>query len=382
MIPVVLIHHHEITLKGKNRSFFEKKLIANLQKATGLESISQDAARIFIQIAKESDFNQLKSKINSVFGVANFSLAHKVKKDFSEIKKITLQLIKERKFSSFRISARRADKKFPLTSQEINQKLGQAVTQKTKANVSLKNPQLEIFVEIGQKNTYLYFEKIPGPGGLPVSTAGKLLCLLSGGIDSPVAAWQMIKRGAQVDFIHFHSYPQTNQASITKVKKLAQALNRFQFQSQTYLVPLFELQKEFFKNCQHQYLVLLYRRAMFKIAEKIAQEKNYLGLITGESLGQVASQTLENMAVTSQEITLPIYRPLISTDKQEIIALAQKIKTYSLSTQPHQDCCSLFVPKHPATKAKLEKVQEEEAKINLKKLINEISQKVKVVSNQ
>jgi thiamine biosynthesis protein ThiI len=375
MTQVILIHHHEIALKGKNRSFFEKKLIENIKKATGLKKISKDFGRFIIEIEKKVQFNQLKQKLSIIFGIADFTLAYQVKKDFEEVKKAVIQLIKSRSFPSFRISARRGDKKFPLTSEAINKKLGRLVENQTGSRVNLNKPAFKIYVEIGQKNAYLYFKKHKGPGGLPASTAGKLLCLLSGGIDSAVAAYKMIKRGASVDFIHFHSYPKTDKASIEKAKQLVNLLNQFQFGAKIYLIPFLAFQKEVFEKCQHRFLILIYRRAMFKISQEIALKENYQGLVTGESLGQVASQTLENMAVVNQGINLPIYRPLAGDDKQEIINLAKEIKTYQISIRPHQDCCSLFAPKHPATKAKLEDIFKEEKKTTIKKLINQVIKK-------
>lgn len=382
MTPVVLIHYHEIALKGKNRPFFEKKLVENLQKATGINKISREFGRIELKLEKESQFSRLKSKIGQVFGVADFSLAYKTEKKMGKIEKIVLQSIsssgrsasggKGKSFSSFRVTAKRGDKQFPLNSEAINRKIGESVVKKTGKKVSLEHFDLEIFIEIGQKNAYVYLEKIKGPGGLPVGTAGKLLCLLSGGIDSPVAAYRMIKRGAEVDFVHFHSYPQTDQASIEKTKEIVKLLSPYQFRARIFLVPFLKLQKAFFKKCEGRFLVLLYRRAMFRLATTIADREGYLGLITGESLGQVASQTLPNMKVTSLASPLPIYRPLVGDDKQEIIKMAKTIGSFSISIQPHQDCCSLFVPKHPITRAKIANLVKEEAKVNLKKIDQEL----------
>lgn len=377
MVPVILIHYHEIALKGKNRSFFEDKLIGNIKKATGAKRVEKDFGRLVIKLDQEDQFRPLSQQLTRIFGLANFSPAWETAKNYPQIKKSALQLIKTKVFSSFRVTAHRGDKNFPLTSQEINEKLGRAITLKRGGRVKLKDPQLNLQVEIGQKKAYLYFKKTKGLGGLPVSTAGKVFCLLSGGIDSPVAAYQMIKRGAGVDFVHFHSYPKTDQASIEKTKQLVKVLNQYQFEAQLYLIPFLDFQKEAFKKTDHRFLVVLYRRAMFQIAQKIASENGCMGLVTGESLGQVASQTLANMAVASRHLTMPVYRPLIGQDKQEVIDLAKSIGTYEISIEPHQDCCSLFVPKHPATKTSLTDILKEEKKIAKKKIIEELLKKTK-----
>jgi thiamine biosynthesis protein ThiI len=376
MAPIVLVHHHEIALKGQNRSFFENKLIENIKKKTGLKKATKDAGRIILKV-KSQGTPQLKKGLKAVFGIANFAFAHEEELSLPKIRQTVLRLIKGKKFSSFRISARRGNKNFPLSSLEINQKLGREVVLKTGAKVSLEKPTLEIFIEIGQKKAYVYFKKIKGPGGLPIGSAGQLLCLISGGIDSPVAAYQLLKRGARVDFVHFHSYPHTDQASIEKTKRLVKTLNRFQFQSNLYLCPFLSFQKQAFKKTAPRFLVILYRRAMLRLAQEIAQKEACLGLITGESLGQVASQTLQNLAVTNQSVKIPIYRPLIGFDKEEIIALARQTGSYQISIEPHQDCCSLFVPRHPATAALLESVLKEEEKLEIEKLISEILSKTK-----
>ncbi|MFC1789984.1 tRNA uracil 4-sulfurtransferase ThiI [Patescibacteria group bacterium] len=372
-IPVLLIHYHEIALKGKNRSFFENNLKRNLLQTLPISprDFFFEPGRIVISLKKQQPKPDWSAKLQRIFGIAYFSFAFQIEKSRSTFKKAILSQIKLIDFKSFKITTRRADKKFPQTSQELNDFLGQTVADKTKATVNLSKPELEIFLEIAFKHAYLYFKKIPGPGGLPVSSAGKLLGLLSGGIDSPTAAYLMMKRGAHVDLIHFHSYPQTNQESINKVQTLVKILTRWQPKTKLYLIPFLSLQKKIFKNCDHRLLVILYRRAMHQISQKIAFKNNYQGLVTGESLSQVASQTLPNLAATSAGLKLPLYRPLIGFDKQEIINLAQKIGTYPISIQPHQDCCQLFVPRHPTTRAKLEEVLTEEKKANLSKLMSE-----------
>lgn len=380
MTPVILIHYDEIGLKGKNRAFFEQKLIDNLRHLTGLTQIEKEYGRLIIYLKETHEFNKLKRQINKVFGISNYSLAYKTENNLNKIEKYLLQLIKEKEFKTFRITAKRSNKNFKFSSYEINRKIGQLVKDKTLAQVKLNNADLNINLEIGEKSSFIYFEKLNGPGGLPVTTAGHLTALLSGGIDSPVAAWQMIKRGAKLNFIHFHSYPQTSMASIKKVKQIVNLLADCQHQANLYLVPFLELQKEAFKKINHQYLIIIYRRFMLKIASEIAAKEASLGLVTGDSLGQVASQTLENMAAIGEAVSLPIYRPLIGFDKFEIVNLAKKIGSYDISIQPHQDCCSLFVPKHPATKANLALIAKEEAKLPSNRLIKNMLEKTEVIN--
>lgn len=379
MKAIIVVHYHEIGLKGKNRGFFEDKLIQNIRLLTGAKNILKDFGRLVIELNQKEDFFQIKEKLLKVFGISSFSFGYKTERKLGAIKKAIEKLLKTLKFDSFRITATRSDKTYKLSSIELNRKLGRWVENKTGAKVCLENPELTLFVEIGRKNAYLFTQKIGGCQGLPAGTAGKFLALISGGIDSPVAAHLVIKRGGKTDFIHFHSYPKTDQASLEKTKEIVKILAKFQGKSRLFLVPLIKLQMEMWKNCSPRYLTLLYRRAMLKIAQSIAQENHCLGLVTGESLGQVASQTAENLLVTNQAVLMPVYRPLIGFDKQEIIALAQKLGTYEISIRPHQDCCVLFAPKHPATKARLGQVLKEEEKVNSEKLIKEILLQIKVI---
>ncbi|MBU4141705.1 tRNA 4-thiouridine(8) synthase ThiI, partial [Patescibacteria group bacterium] len=248
-----------------------------------------------------------------------------------------------------------------------------------KLKVKLKNPDINCFIEIVEGKALIYFEKIKGLGGLPVGTSGKVLSLISSGFDSPVAAWRLMKRGARVDFIHFHSYPRTSKASINNVKNLIKILNKYQFNSILYLAPLLDIQREIFAKCEERLRIILYRRFMFRIAEILAWKIGAGALVTGESLGQVASQTLENIGVANNAVSIPIFRPFIGADKIEIIDEAKKIGTYEFSSQPYEDCCSLFTPRHPATKARLGQVEFEESKLDSEKLIKEAIEKTEKV---
>jgi len=275
----------------------------------------------------------------------------------------------DKKFKTFKISTKRSEKKFPLTSQQINEKVGGYILKKIKSKVDLENPDVICFVEIVEKYAFLYLEKIRGPGGLPTSVSGKGISLLSGGIDSPVASFLAMKRGVKVIFLHFHAYPFASKASIEKAKKIVKILSNYQGKSKLYLIPFADIQKEILMKTQAKLRVVLYRRLMFQIAEEIAKKEGVLGVFTGESIGQVASQTLENIKVIEEATDLPVFRPLISQDKEEIIQKAKEIGTFDVSILPYQDCCSRFLPKHPETKAKLEDIRKAEKKLNIEKLV-------------
>lgn len=258
-----------------------------------------------------------------------------------------------------------------MTSMEVSRDVGEYVLDNTKdKSVKIKNPDLEIMVEIVNQFAYVFAEKLPAPGGLPVGSSGTVVSLLSGGIDSPVASWMLMKRGCEVVFVHFHSVPQTERASVDKVKELAEKLSRWQIKTKIYLVPFLDIQKEIVKETKGDYRVVLYRRFMYRIAEAVARLENAKALVTGEAVGQVASQTLENIAAINDAVTIPILRPLIGMDKNEIIDRAKAIDTYELSIVPHGDCCSLFVPRHPVTKGRIDVAQVEEEKLNTENLIS------------
>ncbi|HTN69625.1 MAG TPA: tRNA uracil 4-sulfurtransferase ThiI, partial [Methylomirabilota bacterium] len=263
----------------------------------------------------------------------------------------------------------RGDKTFPLTSPEINRQLGAVVKEKSGARVDLSNPELTITVEILPRDAFFGFDKIPGAGGLPVGASGRLVSLISGGIDSPIAAYRMMQRGCRLVFVHFHSAPYLDKTSQEKVRRLVSMLTRHQFLSRLYLVPFGEIQRQIVAAVSRPLRVVLYRRMMMRIAEGVARREKAKALVTGESLGQVASQTLENMSVIQQAATLPILRPLVGMDKQEIIDQARRIGTFEISSIPDQDCCQLFVPKHPATKATLDEVEDAESKYDLNEMI-------------
>jgi thiamine biosynthesis protein ThiI len=378
----IIIHYGEIALKGGNRNFFENKLIANIKLALadlGDIWLKQVAGRIIVKIEKDYDLELIKAKLQKVFGIEYFALAWNSVQDLKELEKDLYALVKSRKFIKFRVTVRRTNKSFPLKSQEIAEKLGAMVVKKMKKKVDLENFDLNCYVDIVENFAFIYFEKIECRGGLPVGVSDKLLCLISGGIDSPVAANLMQKRGAPIVYVHFDSYPSTPKENQEKVKDLVKVLNDYQFESKLYLVPFLEIQKEILQKAPEDYRVVFYRRMMLRIANKIALKENVLALVTGESLGQVASQTVENIRAISEAIDLPILRPLIGFNKEEIITLARQINTYELSAQPFGDCCSLYVPKHPVTRADLNLILDTEKDWEYEKLLEEAVAQAEII---
>ncbi len=348
----IIIHYGEIYLKGGNRKFFEDKLIANIRlalKDLGSLNLKLVAGRIIILIHDNWDLDFVTDRLQKVFGIEYFSFAWNSEQDFEKIKKNSLQLVKAEKFKTFRITARRTNKNYQLNSQEIEIKLGDLIRKKLNKKVDLEEYDLDLHVDIVRNYAFIYFAKIEARGGLPVGSSGKLICLISGGIDSPVAANLMQKRGSQIIYVHFDAYPSTPRENQEKVKDLVKTLNDYQFSSKLYLVPFLQIQKEIIKKVQEDYRVIFYRRMMLRIVRQIAFKEDVLGFVTGESLGQVASQTVENIRAIAETVDLPILRPLIGMNKEEITNLAKLAGTYDLSIQPFADCCSLYVPKHPVT---------------------------------
>ena len=367
----VLIRYHEIALKRGNRQYFTELLKRNILASVtdlGAKEIRSLPARLLLTFKGEVNSALAAERIRAVFGVANFSLVERTSKDIDVLRSRILESIDASHFASFRVETQRGDKTFPLTSPEINRQLGAAVKQKSGARVDLTNPELTITVEILPRDAFFGFDKIPGAGGLPVGASGRVVSLISGGIDSPVAAYRMMQRGCRLIFVHFHSAPYLDKTSQEKVRALVATLTRHQYLSRLYLVPFGEIQRQIVAAVGRPLRVVLYRRMMLRIAEALARTETAKALVTGESLGQVASQTLENMAVIQQAASLPILRPLVGMDKQEIIDQARRIGTFDTSSIPDQDCCQLFVPKHPATKARLAEVEEDESKFDVNQL--------------
>ena len=369
-----IVKTHELALKGKNRPWFMRKLTDNLRTATkgaGVERIWHGQLMVGLALSDEECWPEVKSRIKEVFGVAKFYKAYEMPRDLDELKARMPQFLEGRSFGSFRITTNRADKRFPMNSEEVNRDLGAFVKDLTGAQVKLKDPDLCIYLDIQPKSFLVYFEEVKAHGGLPVGVSGKVAVMLSGGIDSPVAAWQMMKRGCQAMFVHFHSYPLVDRTSIEKAGDLVQHLTRHQYESSLFLAPLAEIQKKIILSSPPSYRVVLYRRFMVRITEALARRHRAKAIITGESCGQVASQTLDNIAVVDQSAGMPILRPLIGTNKEEIVNMARSIGTFTTSILPDQDCCTLFVPKHPETKASLETVLRLEEVLSVDEMVRE-----------
>jgi thiamine biosynthesis protein ThiI len=350
---VAIVHYHEVSLKRGNRPLFLRHLGRNIERATsdvGPVRLRQLSGRILVDLDRNETPDVVRDRIARVCGVASVALASRVPSTVEAMKDAIAQLLEGRAFRSFRISARRAFKTYPLTSVELNRDLGTFVVERTGARVDLHHAELEIHVEVMPAETFVYVNRVAGPGGLPVGASGTVTALLSGGIDSPVAAWRMIKRGCRVVFVHFHSVPYLPDVSQGKARALAERLTEWQYASRLFLVPFGEIQREIVLAVPGPARVVVYRRMMIRIAEAIARSVGAQALVTGESLGQVASQTLENIACIDEAATMPVFRPLIGTDKLEITGEAQRLGTFEISIEPDADCCTLFTPKHPATR--------------------------------
>lgn len=367
----VVVHYHEIGLKGRNRGFFERRLVENLRGAlrpfadTRIEVMN---GRLLVR-TPGAPSDSLLDAVARTFGVAFLAPVRVVSSDVGEMTAAALGLLDAKSFRTFAIAARRATKQFPLTSRDINVELGAAVQAATGAGVDLGNPDVTVHVEVVGGRTLVYVERRDGPGGLPVGVSGKVVALLSGGIDSPVATYRVMKRGAKAVLCHFHSAPFTDSSSERKAKELAQIIASRQGPTTMYLVPLGEAQQQIVLTAPAALRVVLYRRLMMRIASRVAQSERAKALVTGDSLGQVASQTLENIACVDDAVDIPVLRPLIGTDKQEIVTDAQRIGTYETSILPFQDCCSLFVPKSPATRASVGECRDAESELDLDVLV-------------
>ncbi len=382
MFDCILIHYGELSLKGLNRPTFERKLLENIAKALkGLKykKIKKIQGRVILELDKNADPTKFEQSIKRVFGVAWFAFCFTTDATLESIKKLTREKFRLETSTKVKISAKRADKSLPFTSMDVNRELGAYLKEKFNVKISLKNPEKELFVELADGKAYLFDRKIKGLYGLPVGVSGKVLHLLSGGIDSPVAAWLLMKRGCKVDFLHFHAYRKFDKDKNAKIVKLAKILTKYCFTSRIFFVPFYPFEAEAIE-APPKYRLILFRRFMVRVAEEIANQNNIKALGSGENLAQVSSQTLENMSVISRATYLPIFRPLLTYEKNEIVELAKKIGTFETSVTPYKDCCSLFLTKHPATKASLEKVEAFERRMNLKDAIKESIEKLETVN--
>ena len=368
----IVIHYHELALKGKNRPWFLGKLVRNLRRAVAdldVTAVRPLMGRIEMVLGPTATREQVGERIRHTFGIGNFSYAGRTPLDLDVITAAILRDLEGRSCSSFRVSARRADKRYPLTSPQVERQVGGLIQEARGWKVNLDDPELEIRVELLTTEAFYFFGKERGPGGLPTGTAGKVACLTSGGIDSPVAAHRMMKRGCSVTFIHFHSYPILSKASQDKARELVTLLTQWQQRSRLYLVAFGEIQQQVVLAVPGPMRVVVYRRLMLRIAERIARARGAQALVTGDVIGQVASQTLENLAVIGAVAGLPLFRPLIGMDKEEITAEAIKIGSYPISIIPDQDCCTLFTPRNPQTRARLADIERAEAALPIDALV-------------
>lgn len=367
-----VVHYQEIALKGKNRPWFLGRLVRNLRTAVAdldVRAVRGLMGRIEIVLGPAADPRAVGERIGRTFGIANYSYAGRAPLDLDAIAAAILDDLGDRTCDSFRVSVRRADKRYPMTSPQVEREVGGRIKEARGWRVNLDEPELEIHVDLLTNEAFYFFGKERGPGGLPTGTAGRVVCLLSGGIDSPVAAYRMMRRGCSVSFVHFHSYPILSRASQEKARELAALLTRYQQRSRLYVVAFGDIQQQVVLAVPGPMRVVIYRRLMLRIAERIAHARNAQALVTGDVVGQVASQTLENLAVVGAVASLPLFRPLIGMDKDEITAEAQRLGTYPISIIPDQDCCTLFTPRNPLTRARLADIEAAEQSLPVDALV-------------
>jgi tRNA uracil 4-sulfurtransferase len=369
----LVAHYHEIGLKGRNRDFFEDALTRNLKRAlrgTGYKRVRHAFGRVIVDLFPDALTGDALQRAARVFGIAYVGLGYKVAPDIDQIGDVAVELMQREPFESFRVRARRSYSTSSLSSSDLGIQVGQRIKDATGGVVDLKNADATAWIELFGNDGIVYRERVEGPGGLPVGVSGRMLALLSGGIDSPVAAWRIAKRGAEVEMIHFHGQPFTDPSSVRQVMDLAEVLTRYQLQTTLHLIPLADAQREIATHSPSSMRIVLYRRTMMRIAAALAEERSAKALITGDSLGQVASQTIENITtVDSIGSSIQVLRPLIGMDKQEIVDQATAIGTYEISARSHQDCCILFEPQAPATKTRSEDAVRAEQDLDLEALV-------------
>lgn len=363
---IILLKYGEISLKGLNRPVFEKKLLSNISSALaslGKFSIRCSQSTIYVEPMEEDiDIDLTLERLSKVFGIVNICPAVKCGKTMEEIEKATVEALKSQdtEGKTFKVEAKREDKQFPMNSPQICKHMGGVILKNVKGlSVDVHNPDILVQIEI-RKEAYIFTKKIKGASGMPVGTAGKATLLLSGGIDSPVAGWMISKRGVVLEAVHFHSHPYTSDRAKEKVIDLAKIISVYTGEIKLHIVPFTDIQLDIIDKCPKEYLTIIMRRIMMRIAEKISRENGCQALITGESIGQVASQTMESLACTDNAVNIPVFRPCIGMDKEEIVTISKKIESYETSILPYEDCCTIFVPKHPKTKPTIAEIEEAE----------------------
>jgi thiamine biosynthesis protein ThiI len=372
-VDALVAHYHEIGLKGHNREFFEDTLTRNLKRAlrgTGYRRVRRGFGRITVDFKPDNRIDEAAERAARVFGVANIGVGRRVEPDLDHIEAAALELMPPGSFSSFSVRARRSYSSLDLSSGELNVILGRLVQAASSARVDLVNPEATLHVELFGATGIIYRTKLEAPGGLPVGSSGRFIGLLSGGIDSPVAAWRMMRRGAELQLLHFHGQPYTDPSSVRQALDLTEVLTRYQLQTTLHLVPLGDVQREVVTHAPSALRVVLYRRMMMRIAAALAETHRATALVTGDSLGQVASQTIENLATVDAAVPgTQVLRPLIGADKLEIIESARRIGTFDVSTRKHQDCCVLFEPRAPATKTTADQAADAERDLDVDALV-------------
>lgn len=372
-MPALVAHYHEIGLKGRNRNFFEEALAGNIKRTlrgTHYERVRRGFGRVVIDYPDGASIELAAERMKRVLGLAYVGVGERIDPDLDAITQAALSAVEGKDFESFSIRARRSYSTVSIKSQDINISVGQAVKDATQKRVDLKNPDLTVWIELFGSACIVYTDRYLGQGGLPVGVSGRMLALLSGGIDSPVAAWRMMRRGATLELVHFHGQPFTDPSSMRQAADLAQVLTDFGLAFDLHFIPLADAQREIVTNAPSDLRVVLYRRMMLRIAKELGAELGAKALITGDSLGQVASQTIENITAVDSAIPgVQILRPLLGMDKQEIINDARAIGTYEISTREHQDCCVLFEPRSPTTKARVDIVERSERDLDIEAMV-------------
>lgn len=386
---IYIIRCGEVSLKGMNKPYFERILLERLKKAFKFNNFNDADIRwidglIIAEVPSIYDSEEIIRAASKVFGVASVSYAIKTGKEIEEISNDAIIFMKnimlKEDIKTFKVKAKRADKTYPIQSPEIARLIGGAILKGINSlSVDIHNPDCELHINVRREGTYIYRNKVKAFGGLPLGTNGRGLLLMSGGIDSPVAAFMMAKRGMTIDAIHFHSYPYTSQRALDKVKRLVKQLSSYMGDINLHIVNLLPIQEEIVKNCPASEVTILVRRFMMRIAEIIAKKNEDMMLITGESLGQVASQTAEALVVTDSSVNIPVMRPLIAMDKVDIMDLAKEIGTYEISIEPYEDCCTVFLPKHPVTKPKLNYIENSESALKVQELINSAAESAELI---
>ena len=381
MNRVILIKYGELTTKKDNRKVFVNCLYNNIvNKLNGLEyTIHKDLSRMYIEF-NDKDLDKILDKINNIFGIYAYTVAYKVKSDINLIDEAILNILPTVNFSTFKVETKRSDKTFPIESTEFSRRIGGLILKnKPEIKVDVHNPEMIFHIEIRSDYTYIYFKDYMGCGGYPSGTQGKGLLMLSGGIDSPVAGYLSMKRGISIDCVYFEAIPHTSLEAREKVINLAKKLLKYTNNINLYVIPFTEIQEAIYKNCDNTYVITIMRRMMYRIMEKLVKRCKAHVIINGESVGQVASQTLTSMEVINSVTNLPVIRPVACLDKLEIIDISKKIDTYDISILPFEDCCTVFVPRHPVINPKMDKAIDEENKFNYQEMIDKIMDNLLII---